>query len=66
MKLRQAKKIIEGNSNLVKRFRELRSPYTNERGCTVYPSWHDIDIIRRARRVCLKHVKRKKKNNYDR
>lgn len=65
MKFRQAKKIIEGNSNLVKRFRELRPPYTNERGRTVYPSWHDIDIIRRARRVYSRHVKRNKKNNYE-
>ena len=44
MKFRQAKKIIEGNSNLVKRFRELRPPYINERGNIVCPSWHDIDI----------------------
>lgn len=65
MKYRQAKKIIEGSSNLVKRFRELRPPFTNERSCTVYPSWHDIDIVRRAKRVYLRHVKRNKKNNYD-
>lgn len=65
MKFRQAKKIIEGSSNLVKRFKELRPKFTNERGRTVYPSWHDIDIVRRAKRVYLRHVKRNKKNNYD-
>ena len=53
MKFRQAKKIIEGNSNLVKRFRKLRPPYTNEKGCTVYPSWHDTYIICRARKALL-------------
>lgn len=65
MKFRQAKKIIEGSSNLVKRFKELRPSYINERGYTVYPSWHDIDIVRRARRVYSRHVKRNKKNNYE-
>lgn len=65
MKFRQAKKIIEGSSNLVKRFEKLRPSYINERGHTVCPSWHDIDIVRRARRVYLRHVKRNKKNNYD-
>lgn len=55
------KKIIEGNSNLVKRFRELRPPYTNERGRTVWPSWNDIGIVHRAMRVYLRHVKRDKK-----
>jgi hypothetical protein len=61
MKFRQAKKIIEGRSNLVKRFRELRPPYINERGHTVCPSWHDIDIIQRARTVFGKHYRRHKK-----
>ena len=61
MKFRQAKKIVEGNSNLVKRFRELRPPFTNERGITVYPSWHDIDILYRARKVYSKHVRRRLK-----
>lgn len=65
MKFRQAKKIIEGSSNLVKRFEELRPSYERENGIIVYPSWHDIDIVRRARRVYLRHVKRNKKNNYD-
>ena len=64
MKFRQAKKIIEGKSNLVKRFRKLRPPYTNERSRTVWPSWHDIGIVRRAMRVYLRHVKRNKKKNY--
>ena len=63
MKFRQAKKIIVGSSNLVKRFNELRPPYINERGYTVYPSWHDIDIVRRARRIYLRHVKRDKNNS---
>lgn len=61
MKFRQAKKIIEGNSNLVKRFRELRPPYINERGNMVCPSWHDIDIVRRAMKVYRRHIRRHKK-----
>lgn len=65
MKFRQAKKIIEGSSNLVKRFEKLRPSYINERGHTVCPSWHDIDIVRRAMKVYLRHVKRNKKNNYE-
>lgn len=61
MKFRQAKKIIEGNSNLVKRFRKLRPPYINERGKMVFPSYHNIDIIRRAMKVYKRHMKRHKK-----
>ena len=62
MKFRQAKKIITGhNDNWRKKFRKLRPPYERKDGVTVYPSWHDIDIVRRARRVYSRHVKRNKK-----
>ena len=60
MKFRQAKKIIEGNTNLIKRFKELRKPYKDDLGRKVFPSWHDIDIVRRARKVYKRHIKRNK------
>lgn len=58
MKFRQAKKIIEGKSNLDKRFKELRKPYKDDLGRIVFPSWHDIDIVRRAMKVYKKHTRR--------
>lgn len=61
MKFRQAKKILFGNTNLVKRFNKLRPPYEDDLGRTVYPSWHDIDIIQRARTVFGKHYRHHKK-----
>lgn len=54
MKIRIAKKIIGWNPNhkmnkkQIKRFEQLRPPYWDDKGRRVYPSWHDIDIIRRA------------------
>ena len=60
MKFRQAKKIIEGNTNLIKRFKELRKPYKDDLGRNVFPSWHDIDIVRRAMKVYKRHIKRNK------
>lgn len=60
MKFRQAKKIIEGNTNLIKRFKELRKPYKDDLGRKVFPSWHDIDIVRRAMKVYKRHIKRNK------
>lgn len=61
MKFRQAKKILFGKTNLLKRFNKLRPPYKDDLGRTVYPSWHDIDIVRRARTVFGKHYRRHKK-----
>lgn len=62
MKFRQAKKIITGHKpNWRKKFRKLRPPYEREDGKVVFPSWHDIDIVRRAMRVYLRHIKRGKK-----
>ena len=58
MNFRQAKKILFGNTNLVKRFNKLRPP---DLGRMVYPSWHDIDIVQRARTVFRKHYRRHKK-----
>ncbi len=63
MKFRQAKKIIEGHTpNWREKCRKLRPPYEREDGKVVCPSWHDIDIIRRAMRVYLRHVRRNNKN----
>lgn len=39
-----------------KRFRELRPPFFNKHGFMVYPSYHDIDVIRRARTKLLKWI----------
>jgi hypothetical protein len=58
MKFRQAKKIVHGNSSIHKKWRKRRPPYTDEKGYRVWPSLHDIDIIRRAMRVFLHHYKR--------
>lgn len=54
MRIRLAKKIMCYNPNCrintkqVKRFNKLRPPYTDEQGRTIYPSWHDIEIVKRA------------------
>jgi hypothetical protein len=61
MKFRQAKKIIHGNSSIHDKYRKRRPPYINEEGKRVWPSLHDIDIIRRAMRVFLHHYKRHKR-----
>lgn len=63
MKIRIAKKIMMYNNNAKInkhqqiRFKELRPPYVNEYGNTVYPSWDDIDIVRRAKNRLLKWIK---------
>lgn len=61
MKFRQAKKIIHGNSSIHDKYRKRRPPYINEEGKRVWPSLHDIDIIRMAMRVFLHHYKRHKR-----
>lgn len=63
MKFRQAKKIVHGNSSVHKKYRKRRPPYIDENGRTVYPSLHDIDIIRRAMRVFLHHYTRHKRKD---
>ena len=63
MKFRQAKKIVRGNSSVHKKYRKRRPPYTDEDGHSVWPSLHDIDIIRRAMRVFLHHYKRHKRKD---
>ena len=61
MKFRQAKKIIHGNSSVHKKYRKRRPPYSNEEGNSVWPSLHDIDIIRRAMRAFTHHYKKHKR-----
>ena len=62
MKFRTAKKILLANKNAWrKKFLKLRPPYLNERGNWVYPSRHDFSVIRKALKVYLHHVIRKKK-----
>lgn len=66
MKFRQAKKIMYGNSSAHKKYRKRRPPYNEYREdlgreVTCCPSLHDIDIIARARKVFLHHIKRKRK-----
>ena len=54
MRIRLAKKIMCYNPNChintkrIKRFNKLRPPYTDKKGRIIYPSWHDIEIIKRA------------------
>lgn len=68
MKFRIAKKIMHGNSSVHKKYRKRRPPYKEylpacKELVTVYPSLHDIDIIRRAFRVFLHHYKRHKRKD---
>ena len=63
MKFRQAKKIVYGNSSVHKKYRKRRPPYINEEGKSVWPSLHDIDIIRRAMHTFLHHYKRHKRKD---
>ena len=66
MKIRTAKKIMGWNPNSrinmkqFKRFHELRPPHIAEYawGRKVYPSWHDIDIIHRARTRLYQWIRR--------
>lgn len=54
MKIRLAKKIMLYNPNAkvsknrMRRFNELRPPYLGADGRLVFPSCHDINIVRRA------------------
>lgn len=65
MKFRQAKKIIHGRHTSFKRRFELRPPYEETAEDVtlriVYPSWHDIDMVARAMRVYMHHLKKGKK-----
>lgn len=64
MKIRIAKKIMGfgpnhcSNKHQDRRFKELRPAYTDEQGIRVYPSWHDIDIISRARTRLFRWIRR--------
>ena len=64
MKIRTAKKIMGWNPNShpnlhqMKHFQRIRPAYVNEKGITVYPSWHDIDIIRRAHTRLFQWIRR--------
>lgn len=58
MKLRIAKKILFGKSSYSKRCRQLRPSSVMPDGNINYPSWHDIDRVRRARTVFLKWAKK--------
>ena len=72
MRLRQAKKIMgwckgEGNwrskdhrKSFWKRCEELRPSYHNDRGMYVQPSFHDIDIIRRAHTRLFRWIRKGK------
>ena len=72
MRLRQAKKIMgwckcEGNwhskdhrNSFWKRCEELRPTYHNDMGMYVLPSFHDIDIIRRARTRLFRWIRKGK------
>ena len=73
MKFRQAKKIVRGNSSVYKKYRKRRPPVHEEWDkpdaddgfvhcwSWVYPSLHDIYIIRRAMHTFLHHYKRHKR-----
>ena len=63
MKIRQAKKILGYNehSHINKHqkahFMKLRPPIINANGDKIYPSWSDIDVIRRANIRFRKYIK---------
>lgn len=68
MRLRIAKKILNTHGkNYLKRYRKLRQPCKmvvdgSER--LVYPSWHDLPLIKKARiRLIRKYNKYKYQNN---
>lgn len=68
MKLRQAKKIMCGDTTIRDKYREKKPPYRelfNGEWRVIYPPLHDFDIIAKARKVFLHHNKKglKKKNN---
>lgn len=68
MRLRIAKKVLNTHGkNYFRRYRELRKPRKmvvdgSER--LVYPSWHDLPLIKKARiRLIRKYSKYKYQNN---
>lgn len=70
MRLRIAKKVLNTHGkNYLKKYRELRKPCKmvvdgSER--LVYPSWHDLPLIKKARiRLIRKYNKYKYQNNND-
>lgn len=64
MKIRTAKKIMLFNPNarlnrhMLSRFSQLRPPRYAREDRLVYPSFHDIDIIRRARCRLFRWIRR--------
>lgn len=71
MRLRIAKKILNTHGkNYLKRYRELRQPFKkviNGSERLVYPSWHDLPLIKKASiRLIRKYNKYKyQKCNYE-
>lgn len=70
MRLRIAKKVLNTHGkNYLKRYRELRKPFKkviNGSERLVYPSWHDLPLIKKARiRLIRKYNKYKYQNNND-
>ena len=68
MRLRIAKKILNTHGkNYLKRYRELRQPFKkviNGSERLVYPSWHDLPLVKKAnRRLIRKYSKYKYQNN---
>lgn len=68
MKLKLAKKILSYNPNCKinwkrwEKFKKLRPPRKDTiTGRIVYPSWHDIDIIKRANTRLNKWIRNKNK-----
>ena len=54
MKIRIAKKLLFGASSYSRRCRELRPVKEMPDGNVIYPSWNDIDRIRRAYHTFMK------------
>lgn len=71
MRLRIAKKILNTHGkNYLKRYRELRQPFKkviNGSERLVYPSWHDLPLVKKANlRLIRKYNKYKyQKCNYE-
>lgn len=70
MRLRIAKKVLNTHGkNYLRRYKELRKPFKkviNGSERLVYPSWHDLPLIKKARiRLIRKYNKYKYQNNND-
>ena len=68
MRLRIAKKILNTHGkNYLKRYRKLRQPckmVVDGSEPLVYPSWHDLPLVKKAnRRLIRKYSKYKYQNN---